>query len=309
MFKAQETWKPDICIYHGNCNDGFGAAWAVWKRWGDNVVYVPAAYGKPLQIDTVGKNVLFVDFSLKYDEMHNLLQDPARTPASVIVLDHHKTAEAELAPYICACDVKTALADVATWLDILPVIAIFDMKKSGARLAWEFCYSAEPIPLLLEYIEDRDLWKFIFPGTREIHTWLSSYPQNFALWVELVNRVTTDNSVFKEGAALLRSHNKRVSDMCEFVGMQYIGGHPVPCVNAPFFLASDLGNKLLQLHPAAKFAATYYIINDFAHYSLRSTDDRIDVSEIAKNYGGGGHRNAAGFKITLGAALPFKPYS
>src|SRR5262245_51371897 len=90
------SWKPDICIFHGGCDDGFGAAWAVWKKWGQEVHYVPATYGKPLNCEVRGKRVLMVDFSFKRPEMEAL----DRIVHTMVVLDHHKTAEQELVPWI-----------------------------------------------------------------------------------------------------------------------------------------------------------------------------------------------------------------
>jgi len=86
-------WKPDICIYHGNCDDGFGAAWAIWKRWPD-IEFVPGVYGKPLP-DVAGKNVLFVDFSAKRPEIEAM----AKVAKTILIIDHHKTAEADLEPF------------------------------------------------------------------------------------------------------------------------------------------------------------------------------------------------------------------
>src|SRR5258708_4926651 len=94
MTMRRDEWKPDICIYHGNCDDGFGAAWAIWTRWGNEVAYVPGVYGKPLP-DVAGKNVLFVDFSAKRAEIDEM----AQVAKSILIIDHHKTAEADLEPF------------------------------------------------------------------------------------------------------------------------------------------------------------------------------------------------------------------
>ena len=65
------TWKPDIMIYHANCADGFGAAWAAWMRWGDEVEYFPCAYGQEPP-DVSGKHVMIGAFSFKRDVLHSL---------------------------------------------------------------------------------------------------------------------------------------------------------------------------------------------------------------------------------------------
>ncbi len=65
-----------------------------------------------------------------------------------------------------------------------------------------------------------------------------------------------------------------------------------------YHYASDAGNELLKLHPRAVFAGTWLRRADgFIQWSLRSEDAREDVAEIAKKFGGGGHRNAAGFQV------------
>src|SRR5690606_41680261 len=79
-------WEPDLCVFHGNCDDGFGAAWAIWKRWPD-VEFVPGVYGKPLP-DVKGRNVLFVDFSAPDDVMVKASGEAL----SVVVVDHPKTS-------------------------------------------------------------------------------------------------------------------------------------------------------------------------------------------------------------------------
>src|SRR5690348_12695265 len=88
------VWKPDLCIYHGNCDDGFGAAWAIWRRWRNQTAYVPGVYGKPLP-EASGKHVLFVDFSAKRPDIEAM----AKVAKSIVIIDHHKTAEADLAPF------------------------------------------------------------------------------------------------------------------------------------------------------------------------------------------------------------------
>jgi len=292
-------WKPDICIYHGNCNDGFGAAWAVWNRWGNAVQYVPAHYGKPLDVNVTGKHVLFVDFSLKIEEMIAMSAD------SIVVLDHHKTAKSNLMPFaVIGANKNPVTPDVRNIPetlreckadDELPIVAYFDMEKSGARLAWEFCFPGVALPNLLAHVEDRDLWRFALSGTKEIHAGLSSYAYDFDKWDELAGGTLA--ALFAEGYSILRMQDKRVAELCDMASIQDIASHNVPCVNAPFFLASDVAHELLRRHPDAQFAATYQTVNGTRVYSLRSEDSRADVSEVAKRLGGGGHRNAAGLSV------------
>lgn len=289
-------WKPDICIYHGGCDDGFGAAWVCWKTWGDDPEYIGMRYGDKLP-DIAGKHVLMVDFSLK----QAVMQGASQFAKSIVVLDHHKTAEAELKAWTVegrGFPKPFTLAHMAENMEGLSgedaVVAVFDMNKSGARLAWEFCYPGEDLPSLLLAVEDRDLWRFALRDTKEISAALRTYPHDFSRW----DQFAADTGTLRnDGAAILRGHQKNVADFCANTCVTKIDGHKVPAVNVPYHYASDCAHELMQRNPDAPFAAAWFKRGDGTiQWSLRSDDNRVDVSEIAKKFGGGGHRNAAGFQ-------------
>lgn len=308
-------WRPDICIYHGGCDDGFGAALAVYMRWGTDVVYVPGTYGGfewPREMD--GKRIMFVDFSLKQAHMRELVNGGivGARPHSVVVLDHHKTAEAELFPWSIGgkdgppVDLrgkrtgKSALGRVDELLamnemeNVEPIVAVFDMHKSGARMAWEFCHAGYDVPRLIEYVEDRDLWRFTLAETKAVSAALRTYPHDFDIWSGFLSDTSR---LVTEGGVVLRGHEKNVASMIRNRYWREVGGHLVPVVNVPYHYASDCADAILKAEPAAPFAASYFDRADGKRqWSLRSRDDRLDVSEVAKAKGGGGHRNAAGFE-------------
>jgi hypothetical protein len=281
---------PDLCIYHGGCADGFTAAWAIWRRW-PYIIFKPATYGDeiPSPLLSAGKHIVIVDFSYPLAALEEL----GERAASVTVLDHHKTAEEALRRY--------------NWAGPFPddrrgILARFDMEKSGARLAWEFAFGDEPAPMLVDYAEDRDLWRFQLPRSRDVNLVVSSSRFDMGEWEMLERRLGTEpgfQSVANEGAAI---HRKQLQDITSILGVtrrqMKIGGQLVPTANLPHVLASEAGNMLAKDVP---FAATYF---DNAAgrrvFSLRSTAGGLDVSEIAKRYGGGGHRNAAGFSMPRG---------
>lgn len=270
---------PTLCLYHGNCQDGFSAAYAVWKRFGDSVAYVAAFHGRPPP-DVTGHHVLIVDFSYK----RPVIEDMARQAASIVILDHHKSAEADLAPL---------LADAT-------VSGVFDMNRSGAVIAWEY-YHDNAAPQLLAHVQDRDLWQFQLAETREISSCLFSHEYSFAQWDRMVSACDdplTRAQLVREGAAIERKSAKDIRELLPTVTRRMtIGGVVVPVANLPYQFASDAGNQLAQNEP---FAACYYDSADGRVFSLRSTDQGLDVSAIAMQYGGGGHRNAAGFKAAAG---------
>lgn len=300
---TEDEWKPDICVYHGGCDDGFGAAWAVHKKWGDSVRFVAGAYGGfEWPADIAGKNILFVDFSLKRDQMIQLSNggNTGAVPNSVVVLDHHKTAKAELADWssdrLLLADVELLAAKAFTETGH-PIVAQFDMEKSGARLAWEFCFPNDPAPLLIEHIEDRDLWRFRLATTKTVSAALRTYSHDFSIWDSL----DVDN-LRDEGRAILRGHERNVADMIRNRYWIEVGGVRVPVVNVPYHYASDCADAILDAEADAPFAASWFRRADGKmQFSLRSRNERMDVSEIARKFGGGGHRNAAGFACSATA--------
>jgi oligoribonuclease NrnB/cAMP/cGMP phosphodiesterase (DHH superfamily) len=262
-----------LVIYHGNCQDGFTAAWAVWKVHPDWEFY-PGKY-QETPPDSTGRDVYFVDFSYK----RPVILEMAAKAKSITILDHHASAEKDLVD--------------------LPgnVIVNFDLEKSGARLAWEWFHPGKPVPQLLIRVEDRDLWRFHYPDSKEISTFFFSYDYNFKSWDWLMGLGEKPEELEKMqgyGSVILRKQAKDIDELLQNKYFAQIGGHIVPVANLPYTLCSDAGHILAQGQP---FGATFYLDGKSAIFSLRSTDDGIDVSEVAKQYGGGGHKHAAGFKV------------
>lgn len=263
------------CIYHGNCADGFGAAWAVRQALPD-AEFFAATYQEPPP-DVAGKNVVMVDFSYK----RPVLLEMAEKAESILILDHHKSAAEDLVN--------------------LPqnVTAVFDMERSGARMAWDYFFPDKAPPKLIEHIEDRDLWRFALPGTREIQANVFSYPYDFDVWDELMQ--ADPEKLRIEGAAIERKHHKDIAELVKVTQRRMvIGGFDVPVANLPYTLSSDAGHLMAQGEP---FAACYWDVPDGRVYSLRSNEEGQDVSAVAKQYGGGGHKAAAGFKVPMGHVL------
>lgn len=310
-----------ICIYHGNCADGFTAAWAVWKRFGDSIEYFAGFHGdEPPNVK--GKRVILVDFS--YPEA--TLRHMAQYAKSILVLDHHKSAQEALSwvPNAVVNDAK-----IDPWMHHIGddgavlenqghpnIVAWFDMEKSGAHLAWEFFHQRKPVPELVKHVEDRDLWRFKLYGTREIQSVVFSHPYTFDAWEGLAKSCQTEDrrvAMIKEGQAIERKHFKDIDELVKATRRtMVIGGETVWVANLPYTLASDACHQMCKepMYPACSgeysidackpaFAACYYDSPKGRFFSLRSIGD-FDVQEIAKKYGGGGHKNAAGFSMPIG---------
>lgn len=280
--------KP-LCIYHGHCDDGFAAAWAVRKALGDDVEFYPGVYQKEPPPHE-GRDVIFVDFSYK----RPVLDAMARAANSVLILDHHKTAQEDLA------DVQWAPAWNEWKNDLHPsrasimLAAIFDMDRSGAALAWDY-FNGGPRPDFIEYVQDRDLWRKQLPHGDEFTIALRSYPQDFAIWDGIIERGA--QALINEGFGIQRYYRLRVEELKRSAYPARIGQDYCYVSNAPYFAASEVAGELAERCEENGFGACYFEVEQSRYqYSLRSRD-QFDVSAIARKFGGGGHKNAAGFSV------------
>lgn len=269
--------KAPIVIYHANCWDGFCAAWIADRALGD-VEYgrpemFPAYYGASPP-DVTGRDVYILDFSYPRAVMLDVIGRADR----VVVLDHHKTAEAELS-------------------GIEGAVITFDMQKSGARLTWEFFSGDAPAPWLVDYTEDRDLWRHALPNSQEVNAALRSYPLDFDLWTRNFSGAgPAPLSLVQEGAAIRRAEKAIVDSHVRNAREVEMDGYRILSVNATV-LFSEIAGELAKARP---FGACYFDRQDGKRqWSLRSTADGVDVSAIAKAHGGGGHRQAAGYEVAL----------
>lgn len=323
--------KPNI-LYHGNCYDGFGAAFAAWLKFGSDANYIPVNYGKPPPKLEPSSEVFIVDFSYSAE----ILRDMGLAHKQVTVLDHHATAQKDLsheAFVVLGCASENVKVSCGGFL--LPCQGLqikFDMGKSGAVLAWEHFHPGTRVPDFFLYLQDRDLWHFNLNMSREVSTALRSWPMEFGTWQKIsglldggggrdqlehdaITRLQVD------GETCLRLTQQQVDIMARNARWALfelelphaelrVSIHPtpcetgpgkkfwVPCSNATVFF-SEVGERLLELHPEAPFAAYYLDRADGRRqWGLRSRPD-FDCSVIAKAFGGGGHKQAAGFTQPL----------
>ena len=305
--------KP-LVIYHANCTDGFGAAFAAWLKLGNEAEYVPAEHGTRVMSNLPmfeGRDVYILDFSFSKEDMGDIFA----VAKLVVWLDHHKTAFEMLGqPSEGQRYNETSLRSYV----------LLDNNKSGALLAWEYFHPGTDAPTLIQHIDDRDRWQFKLEGSKEFHAALASYqPWTFEMWrgiflCGIFEKETwrVPEEFYMEGAATLRTHNQHVQSAlkqarpCEIWSFKPFANAPGSVINgfiryslnglaanAPAFLASDLGHELAN--KSGTFGLIWSMAGDGQiHCSLRSNGD-YDVSAIASAFGGGGHRNAAGFSTDI----------
>lgn len=295
--QGNNPMSEPLVIYHANCQDGFCAAWLFGKAFPDAEFHA-AHYGTEPPAAAMDKDrpLYLVDFSYSRDVMFRLA---ALRREEMVVLDHHKTAQQALE----GLEIELSSNNCGDALTVK-----FDLGKSGGRLAWEHLYGSQRLPddwlttsrsgyslgvapWLVDYTEDRDLWRWELPESQEVNACLRSYPLDFGLWDTLRLRKPHDLAI--EGTAILRREKQIVDDHLRHAREVEIAGHRVLCVNATV-LFSEIAGELAKGRP---FGACYFDRADGKRqYSLRSEESGVDVSAVAREYGGGGHPHAAGYE-------------
>lgn len=305
--------KP-LVIHHAGCADGFGAAFAAWCKLGDEAEYVPMKYGK-LDMKCIDsslkeREVYILDFSFPKEVMESLFSHAKR----VVWLDHHKSAFemwSNKSPDYFFTKYEPTPGTRYTNENYI----LLDDCKSGALLAWEYFHPDDATPMLLRHIDDYDRWQFQMRGTKAINKALWSHaPWSFEQWDELA-RDGNYGSLYGEGLAILRAHDQQVLSIVKQFGRPCVirwidgevDGQPATrafsgmAANCPPHLISDVGHLLAV--ESKTFGLLWYLDKDNkCKCSLRSNGD-YDVSAIAEAFGGGGHRNAAGFEVPITTLL------
>ena len=273
----------DVVIYHNPCSDGTASGFVAWKyltaNSDKNVDYYPMAIGSQPPPNLENKNVLICDYSYKKDVLINLMKKVNK----ILIIDHHESAEKDLR-------------------DIDDKYKIFHMGHSGAMLTWFYFFPEVKPPLMIEYVQDRDIWTNKMPFTNAFTAWFYTLPLTFEEYNKyldddvLLNMIQTKGLSFEELNTyyIEQSVNYSVPKFCKIKDKYYF----VAYVNATI-CKSDIGNKILDKYPLIDFSAAYSINDgtDDTNFSLRSSDVHVNVAEIAFSMGCGGHRNASGIKV------------
>lgn len=314
------------------------AVWKYFTSRKEEVILRPISYSEEFTAKDVANvmsaSVYFVDFCPKYKQLIHI----AALAHDVTVLDHHISAERTIDElFKMQRDVDSFKYDLGE--DEYKVLAnmtrskgdtgiqtvncrklispnlhfIFDQNRSGAGLAYDYFHkyrsagvsggNLNPRPAFINLIEDRDLWQFKLKGSKQLHAALGLHGLSLMLFSELSQNDDLVESYIKQGELLVRQNKVYCKKAIQATvrQVQLMPGEPkIPAVNAPHFLASDIGEMMYsETHPHAPYVAVYFIDSSKRLcVSLRSAEVHgTDVSKVAKKFGGGGHKHAAGFNL------------
>ncbi len=272
-----------VVLYHGKCPDGFGGAYAAWKKFGDTAEYIPVKHGEPPPQKLEGREVYLIDFSYDREEE---MGEIARAASRFIVLDHHLST-------------KKIVENIPEH--------VFDENRSGATIAWGYFHPNVPVPRLLSYLEDDDLFRYRLPETRDVFSYILVHPYHFQEWDALVQTLEDEKKreAFLEKARIYSEYFLLLGDSA-VAGAKLVRFEGYECYFAnahPFItMKSYVGHELTKKKPP--FALVVSAHPDGFGVSIRG-DGTVDVSAIAAKYGGGGHPNSAGFFIPIKAEIPW----
>lgn len=276
------------CFYH-NDMDGHCAGAIVARAMknqeddGTEFEYIEINYNRSFPFDKIRLNeeVIIVDFSLqKPGDFEKLLEI---TP-NIIWIDHHKTAIE-----------KHAHLDGK--LKGVRCVGI-----SGCELTWGYFFNNSLAPNVVRLLGDYDVWAFKFgKTTNEFQAGIRLYdtkPES-VMWDKWLDCGYYPQEEIEKGSIVLQYRNNYYADLIrKWAFSTEFDGYKV--------IACNTGLVSSQLFDSVE--EDYDIMMPFVFdgkqwtISLYTKKPEIDVSEIAKKYGGGGHKQAAGFVIDK---LPF----
>jgi uncharacterized protein len=273
------------------CIDGLYAAHAA-KLALPEAKLVPAMYGvknAPKLNLVKGDRVFLLD--LTYPAF--VLEGWVDAGAQVVVLDHHKGAMEDLSGLSSR------------------VLAEFDMNRSGAVIVWEYFHPDLEVPEIFRYVQDYDIWVKKLPDCDQVHLGLLEILENKPLdtALEIIDYFTKKPSSLEAikdvGAIAQEESNEAVRNAVANHSTRIVGGYVVPffkCKTKREYQSYSLiGHALVKQVRLKSWVfgkrdrvPPFAVVQTSGGWALRSEDKGLDVSAIAKQLGGGGHRNAAG---------------
>lgn len=274
--------KDIVILYHAECPDGFGASWAAHKKFGDDADYIGVHHNHPAPEGLDGREVYLLDFTYPEEALKDLISRNKRVTA----IDHHVSAE----------EAVKMTKDYS-----------FAINHSGSVLTWMYFFPDKPIPKLLEYIEDRDIFTFKLPDAHSICIFVDSLEREFSVWDKLAEDFNDGNNIkdfVVKGDIILKYEERLIEKIVEENAKPVqFEGIDTFVVNAPHEFADQICEILYKRKPP--IAIVWSEDKERINVSLRS-DGSADVSKLAAKFGGGGHKGSSGFNIPSINQFPWK---
>jgi len=262
-------------FYHKSDLDGH-ASGAITNYYyninGKQTVLHPINYNEKIPWDKLNGDIILVDFHLHQDEFEYL--------DKIFVIDHHESFLKEL--------------------NGRKFNGIVEIGKAACELCWNYFFPEKPIPRWLWYLSRYDIWdennpkwdNEILPFQYRLKAEITDPLENFEFWLPFLNNSVDEDKLIKEGEIIIRyqrAMNQKAMTLYSFEAE--FEGYKAICLN------TTLSNS--QVFESKWNPAKYDIMIRFIYingkYEVSLYSPKIDVSQLASQYGGGGHKGAAGF--------------
>ncbi len=265
--------KKILIIYHSNCPDGFGAAWAAWKKFGNRAEYISVSPEELPGVFPKNREIYAVDVSYPISVQRKLRAENKK----LVIIDHHISLKNDTVHF---------------------PENVFDNDHSGAVLAWKYFHPGKPVSRLLRYVEDVDLWRFALPKNRDVTPYIFMKERSFEEWDRMAREFGSRRGFLeyvKRGTLLREYEDSAMKNIIERSVLVLFEGRKMRAVNNSFKpYTSELGYRLIRKKPP--MAIIWYEDKKGLNVSLRS-NGKVDVSKIAAKHGGGGHKQSSGFIV------------
>ncbi len=206
--------KKPLIIYHKGCPDGIAAAALFYEHFGESAEYHQGVYQEKLP-DVDDRDVYLLDFSYKSKVIDILITYANR----LTIIDHHSSALDDLYPFALHPRVDMNFCS---------------LNKSGAMLAWEYLKNCKytkrkNIPHIIPYIQDRDLWEFKLPFSKELSMAISSYESTIEQYVKWLSLTKHDmKHLINDGKVIMRYYKNNLErTIAQTKHIATIGGYMV----------------------------------------------------------------------------------
>lgn len=278
-----------VCIHHNDA-DGRASAAIVRRALGEDIILHEMNYGDPYPVETAidAEIVVVVDFSLPQEEMKRFADT-----GTLIWIDHHISA------------IKEMDEISQNWPGLR------DTREAACVLTWHYFFPGDSTPKGITLIGDRDAWHWVEEDTGPFDEGLyqeNTDPRNDSLWVPLLNddpmiiqKLVERGRVLRK--ARLNNIQRQVDNYAYPVKFE---GHRALAINARG--NGDIGEYVQELGYDLAYCYVDNLQNGRLMTFVGLYSSKIDVSEIARKFGGGGHRGASGLSFERGCH-PFPPES
>jgi oligoribonuclease NrnB/cAMP/cGMP phosphodiesterase (DHH superfamily) len=290
------NFQKAIIVYHDD-QDGWLSGYIAKKKLKEkgvsDIELLCAQYGdkklKDLPELVKGKLVIIVDFSIQpVDEFIKVVENSEHT----IWIDHHISA-------------ITTFKERQNDFPTEKMTYKLEVGRGACELTWEFFYGDKETPEFVKSVSRYDVWRW---SDKDLYVafFMRHFSDRFRqLEDSIFEKMLTDESqlqyAIRQGEFVFNVWLKQQQETLKTIGFETIISfngkrYRAFCVNGKGFNSLPF-ERSEELKDYDLWVSFFYTGNNDT-WTISLYSKKVDVSEIAKSMGGGGHKGAAGFQCS-----------